>query len=79
MSATATTQANYSALNELPVNCADFDRLEAMLGGFNIFPVLKFEHGEIRHSNFLAWILDPAESHGSDPAFLKKWLVRVTH
>ncbi|MEI6703787.1 MAG: PD-(D/E)XK nuclease family protein [Deltaproteobacteria bacterium] len=40
---------------------------------------MKFEHGEIRHSNVLAWILDPAESHGLDSTFLKKWLMRVIH
>ncbi|MEQ1748418.1 MAG: PD-(D/E)XK nuclease family protein [Prosthecobacter sp.] len=61
------------------MNCTDFERLEALLGGFNLFQVLKFEHGEIRHSNVLAWILDPAESHGLGDSFLKKWLMRAMH
>ncbi|WP_395717900.1 PD-(D/E)XK nuclease family protein [Prosthecobacter sp.] len=72
-------QADYASLNELIVNCADFDRLEALLGGFNLFQVLKFEHGEIRHSNVLAWILDPTENHGLGDSFLKKWLMRTIH
>jgi hypothetical protein len=72
-------EADYAALNDLIVNCPDFHRLESLLGGFNLFQVLKFEHGEIRHSNVLAWILDPAESHGLDSLFLKKWLMRVMH
>jgi len=72
-------KADYEALNELIVNCPEFDELEALLGGFNLFQVLKFEYGEIRHSNVLAWILDPAESHGLDDTFLKKWLMRVVH
>ncbi|HVU33846.1 MAG TPA: PD-(D/E)XK nuclease family protein [Opitutaceae bacterium] len=71
--------ADNAALNDLLVNCPDFERLESLLGGFNLFQVLKFEHGEIRHSNVLAWILDPAESHGLDSTFLKKWLMRVLH
>ena len=79
MSDSATIRGNYAALNELIVNCPDFERLEALLGGFNIFQVLKCEHGESRHSNVLAWILDPAESHGLDCTFLKKWLMRVIH
>jgi len=72
-------EADYAALNELIVNCPEFEHLEALLGSFNVFQVLKFEHGEIRHSNVLAWILDPSESHGLDSAFLKKWLMRVIH
>jgi hypothetical protein len=79
MSDTASAQDDVTALNELIVNCPDFDRLEALLGGFNLFQVLGFEHGEIRHSNVLAWVLDPTESHGLDSTFLKKWLKRVVH
>jgi hypothetical protein len=79
MSDSATIDADYAALNELIVNCPDFGRLEALLGGFNLFRVLDFEHGEIRHSNVLAWIMDPAESHGLDSTFLQKWLMRVIH
>lgn len=72
-------QADYDALNDLLVNCPDFERLEALLGGFNLFQVLKFELGEIRHSNVLAWILHPGENHGLGDAFLKKWLMRLLH
>jgi hypothetical protein len=72
-------KADYAALNDLIVNCPEFEQLEALLGGFNLFQVLKFEHGEIRHSNVLAWIMDPSESHGLDSTFLKKWLMRVIH
>jgi len=73
------TQALLNELNELIVNCPEFERLEGLLGGFNIFQVLKFEHGEIRHSNVLAWIMDPAGSHGLGSTFLKKWLMRILH
>ncbi|MDQ8180192.1 PD-(D/E)XK nuclease family protein [Pelagicoccus sp. SDUM812005] len=73
------SKLDYFALNELVVNCPNLTKLEEAIGGFNIFQVLKFEYGEIRHSNVLAWLLDPAESHGLDDSFLKKWLMRVLH
>ncbi len=66
-------------LNDLVLNSPDFDRLQQMVGHFNIFRVLRLEHYEIRHSNMLAWLLDPKESHGLDDVFLRRWLMRVLH
>lgn len=79
MSEAENLKRDYLALNELIVNSSDFEELERLLGGFNLFQVLRFEYGEIRHSNVLAWIFDPSESHGLDESFLKKWLMRVLH
>lgn len=39
---------------------------------FNIFRVLKLENYEIRHSNLLAWLLSPNQTHGFKDSFLKK-------
>jgi len=41
---------------------------------FNIFKVLRLDNHEIRHSNFLAWLLDPRESHLLKNQFLKHFL-----
>lgn len=41
---------------------------------FNIFKVLKLDNHEIRHSNFLAWLLNPNENHGCKTLFLKEFL-----
>ncbi len=49
--------------------------LEEHIGRFNIFDALRIEHVEIRHSNFLAWLLDPAESHRQGSLFLKAILM----
>lgn len=49
--------------------------LEQRLGRFNIFDALGLARAEIRHSNFLAWLLDPAESHGQGDLFLKAILM----
>ena len=79
MPAEAELTTDYDALSEFIVNCPELAELESLLGGFNIFQVLGFEYGEIRHSNVLAWLLDPAESHGLDDTFLQAWLKRVLH
>lgn len=41
---------------------------------FNIFDVLRATRTEIRHSNMLAWLLDPKGNHGLGDAVLKGFL-----
>lgn len=55
----------------------DFDRLDLDLKKPNIFQVLRITNTEIRHSNFLAWILDPNANHKLGDAFLKRFLREV--
>jgi hypothetical protein len=45
---------------------------------FNAFDVLRYAEYEIRHSNVLAWLLDPGETHGVGRAFLDWFLGAVT-
>ena len=40
---------------------------------FNIFKILKLDKYEIRHSNFLAWLLNPKESHNLGDTFFKQF------
>ena len=42
----------------------EVDQLSQTVNQPNIFKILGVSHYEIRHSNFLAWLLDPYESHG---------------
>jgi hypothetical protein len=56
------------------VNDIDFDQLELELKKPNIFQILNISRAEIRHSSFLAWILDPNGTHSFGPVFLKKFL-----
>lgn len=44
---------------------------------FNIFRVLKLENYEIRHSNFLAWLLDPNETHKMGGIFFQDFIKLV--
>ncbi len=45
---------------------------------FNTFDVLRYSGYEIRHSNVLAWLLRPADTHGIGPRFLKWFVNHVT-
>lgn len=49
--------------------------LETRIGRFNIFDALGIVNAELRHSNFLAWLLDPGESHGLGGLFLRAVLM----
>ena len=50
------------------------NQLEKLLNKFNVFDVLKSAKTEIRHSNVLAWLLDPNESHNIGDKALKLFL-----
>src|SRR6266704_3440019 len=64
-----------AALERFVVDNDDVLTLESLIGRFNIFDALAISQTEIRHSNFLAFILDPAESHGQGQLFLKAVLM----
>src|SRR6266702_430400 len=63
------------ALERFVVENDDLLQLESHIGRFNIFDALSITRVEIRHSNFLAFLLDPAESHGQGQLFLKAILM----
>ena len=47
------------------------------ISGFSPFKVLKLESHEIRHSNVLAWLFNPNESHNLGSKFLEQFLYAV--
>jgi len=55
----------------------DFDKLDLGLKNPNIFEILRITNNEIRHSNFLSWLLDPNQSHKLGDIFLKRFLREV--
>lgn len=63
------------ALENFVVDNDDLLALEERIGRFNIFDALGVARAEVRHSYFLAWLLDPAESHGQGSTFLKAILM----
>lgn len=72
-----TNQEKLTLLTKLLLDVNDLNKLEEH--PFNIFDVLKVTRTEIRHSNVLAWLFDPYESHGLDNsvlAVLNSYLVK---
>ena len=55
----------------------DFDKLDLGFKNPNIFQILRITNNEIRHSNFLSWLLDPSQSHKLGDIFLKRFLREV--
>jgi hypothetical protein len=51
--------------------------IENRLNEFNILSILKIDHLENIHSNFLSWILNPRSNHGLQDYPLKKFLKNV--
>jgi hypothetical protein len=64
-------------LESFIVDNVDLEELEAKLAQFNIFEAIGVVRQEIRHSNFLAFLLNPSQNHKLDDAFLKRFLKRV--
>lgn len=67
------------ALNSFLVKCHQLEQVTALAREFNVLKIFGFETGEIRHSNVLAWLLSPDESHGIGDRFLRRWLMRVVY
>lgn len=68
---------DHAALEALVVDNPDLEALEARLARFNLFEASGLVRQEIRHSNFLAFLLDPAQPHGLGDTFLR-WLLADT-
>lgn len=59
------------------INDGDFFELSQLISDFNPFSVLKLENHEISHSNVLAWLFEPDESHGLGKIFLEQFLLHL--
>ena len=62
------------ALEELVLDSEGFAPLENSLADFNVFEAIGHTHAESRHSNFLAFLLDPNASHGLGDFFLRRFV-----
>lgn len=67
------TRAQLSKLIRSP----ELEKISLMLAKPNIFEILRLSHHEIRHSNFLAWLLDPNQGHNLGDTLLKWFLKEV--
>jgi hypothetical protein len=55
----------------------EFQKLHSKFLRFNPFKILKVDKFEIRHSNVLAWLLDPKENHNLETYFIKNLLTKA--
>lgn len=67
--------ADLATLERFVLESDDLLALKERIGRFNIFDGLGIARRELQHSNFLAWLLDPAESHGQGDLFLRAVLM----
>lgn len=68
---------NIDALEDLIIDNPDLERLEELLAQFNIFEVLGAVNQEVRHSDFLSYLMNPQENHGLGDYFIRKFLQSV--
>jgi len=61
-------------LEAFVVDNSDLEQLETHLGQFNIFEAIGAVRQEIRHSDFLAYLLNPKENHGLGDEFVTRLL-----
>jgi hypothetical protein len=70
-------ESDWEALQALAADAVSLDALERRLSEFNLFEAIGMVDQEIRHSTFLAFLLDPIGSHGLGDTFLKRILREV--
>ncbi|MCC7376090.1 MAG: PD-(D/E)XK nuclease family protein [Verrucomicrobiales bacterium] len=75
-SATGGKDCDLQALTDFVLS-DELGKLEESIDGFSLFHTLGLESRELAHSQVLAWLLQPDESHGFGDLFLRRWLMRV--
>ncbi|PJM75382.1 PD-(D/E)XK nuclease family protein [Bifidobacterium simiarum] len=55
----------------------DFLALDSRLNRPNVFEAVNLGHEEIRHSAFLAWLLNPSNPHGLGDLFIRRLLAEL--
>lgn len=69
-----TSEEQVKLLEHFIYNNEELEELESIVDKFNIFSSLGIINQEIRHSNFLAWILNPTETHNLSEYFITSFL-----
>lgn len=69
--------ASRAALESLVVDNPELELLEVLLGQFNVFEAIGAVRHELRHSDFLGFLLDPSQNHGLGDEFARRLLQKV--
>ena len=64
-------------LESFVVNNKNLEALESKVARFNIFEAIGMVRQEIKHSNFIGFLLDPSEKHQLKDLFIKKLLINI--
>lgn len=64
-----------SVLESFVIDNAELEVLESVLAPFNVFEAIGVTTQELRHSTFLAYLLDPSRNHGLGDGFARSFLV----
>lgn len=67
----------YQKITRFVANNQLLDRLDSTLNEFNPIRVMKVDQFEIRHSNILAWLLNPKENHSLGDMVFKKLFAEI--
>lgn len=74
-----TEERQHRVLNDLVVRGRHvLHDLEREARKFNVFRVLGISDRELKHSNMLAWLMDPDGTHGLGDRFLREFLISIT-
>ena len=70
-----TQNTGKQALETFLLDNPELGQLEALLDEFNIFEAIRAVRQEVRHSDFLTFLLNPRERHGLGAAFARQMLL----
>ena len=65
------------SLEDFLIDNRELEALEQRLRGFNIFEAIGHVKAEERHSDFLAFLLDPLAPHGLGDDFITRFLQKA--
>jgi hypothetical protein len=71
------TDSDLIALEAFVVGNPELEQLETLLSKYNLFEAIGAVRMEVRHSDFLAFLIDPSQNHGLGDLFLKRLLQRI--
>jgi hypothetical protein len=69
--------SDYKALEKFVVSNSELEELEGKIEKFNIFEAIGVVRQELRHSHFLAFLLDPSKNSGIGETLLKQILQKA--
>ena len=71
------TRSDKQLLEQLVVGNDDLDKLESLLDEFNAFEAIGAVRSELRHSDFLSFLLNPVANHRLGDELLKSFLKKA--